>query len=292
MSFKFRQTRGGLLFIACLIFPIFGFCSGDSKVSDALSHYIMGAINDNLGQPDKAIEEFKKAIAFDSKSSVLYLDLALEYLKKGDTQDAIKELKLVTEIEPELPQAHEILALLYASQNKPDLATGEYEIALKQASKLSPKNTDIYKALAVIYLQQKKIKSAEDTYKLVLELSPNDPQAHFYLGSIYNELNNKEEAVKELKKAIASKPDFAEALNYLGYMYAEEGKNLDPAEKMIKKAITLDLDNGAYIDSLGWLYFRKGKFKEAVKELEAASRLMDDPVILDHLKQAKEKINK
>jgi Flp pilus assembly protein TadD len=75
-------------------------------------------------------------------------------------------------------------------------------------------------------------------------------------------------------------------LNYLGYLYVEENRNLETAETMIRKALELDSDNGAYIDSLGWLYFKRGKIKEALKELEKASALLADPVIYEHLGDA------
>jgi Flp pilus assembly protein TadD len=159
----------------------------------------------------------------------------------------------------------------------------EYEIALRNAAKLEPKNIDIYKSLGIIYIQQKKLKEAEDTYRLILYLSPNDSEAHFYLGTIYEELKNRDAATKELRKALELKPDYHEALNYLGYLYVEENKNLDQAEAMIKKALEIDPDNGAYVDSLGWLYFKRGRFQEALKELQRASTLLDDPVIYDHL---------
>jgi tetratricopeptide (TPR) repeat protein len=55
---------------------------------------------------------------------------------------------------------------------------------------------------------------------------------------------------------------------------------------MIKKALELEPANGAYIDSLGWLYFKKGKTKEAIRELEKAIALIEDPVIYDHLGDA------
>jgi len=117
-------------------------------------------------------------------------------------------------------------------------------------------------------------------------LSPADAEAHFYLGDIYERQDNNELAERELKKALELKPDYAEALNYLGYLYVEQNKNLAQAETMIRKALELDPDNGAYLDSLGWLYFKKGKFKEALKELEKASQLLEDPVIYDHLGDA------
>lgn len=89
-----------------------------------------------------------------------------------------------------------------------------------------------------------------------------------------------------MKRAIELKPDYHQALNFLGYIYAEESKNLDQAEAMIKKALEMEPNNGAYIDSLGWLYFKQAKYQQAQKELERASALLEDPVIFDHLGDA------
>jgi tetratricopeptide (TPR) repeat protein len=145
--------------------------------------------------------------------------------------------------------------------------------------------------LGAIYLQQKKFKDAENTYHLILELSPEDHEAHFYLGGIYNELKNNARAQEELKRAIELKPDYHQALNYLGYLYVEEDRNLIQAETMIKKALEIDPNNGAYIDSLGWLYFKRGNHKEAIKELEKAISQLEDPVIYDHLGDTYLKLN-
>jgi tetratricopeptide (TPR) repeat protein len=103
------------------------------------------------------------------------------------------------------------------------------------------------------------------------------------LGNVYDSLNDRKLAERELKKAIEFKPDYPEALNYLGYMYAEQGKNLNDAEAMIKRALEIDPDNGAYIDSLGWVYFKKGRISEALNKLEQAIALYEDPIIYDHL---------
>ncbi|MBU3958516.1 MAG: tetratricopeptide repeat protein, partial [Candidatus Omnitrophica bacterium] len=115
------------------------------------------------------------------------------------------------------------------------------------------------------------------------ELSPLDVEAHFYLGNIYDELKNKQKAEEELKMVLELQPDYHQALNYLGYLYAQENKNLEQAEIMIKKALQIEPDNGAYVDSLGWLYFKQGKFNEAIEQLERANALLQDPVIQDHL---------
>jgi Tfp pilus assembly protein PilF len=114
-------------------------------------------------------------------------------------------------------------------------------------------------------------------------LSPRDEQAHFYLGSVYYELKDYPAVEKEFKAAIKLKPDYHEALNFLGYFYLEQDRNIDKAGSLVKKALSLEPENGAYIDSLGWYYFRKGKFKEALGYLEKAASLLSDPVIYEHL---------
>ncbi len=103
------------------------------------------------------------------------------------------------------------------------------------------------------------------------------------MANIYDTLNEDKFAEAELKKAIELNPQYPEALNYLGYMYVEQSRNLSEAESMIKKALSIDPDNGAYVDSLGWLYFKKGRIQEALKELEKAATLLEDPEIYSHL---------
>ena len=255
----------------------------DKKTSYSLSHYIMGGVYDNLGDMGRAIKEYKQALKTDYSNSVIHLNLAYSYIKINQIQNAIDELGLAIKFNPQAVEPHAILALLYSAQDKNELASSEYESALKNASRLQPQNPDIYKSLGAIYLQQKKFKEAEVSYRLVLNLTPDDPEAHLYLANIYDQLKDTQKAEEELKKALLVKPDYHQALNFLGYLYVEGDKNFDQAEAMIKKAMELSPDNGAYIDSLGWLYFKKGKIKEALKELEQASLLMADPVIYDHL---------
>jgi len=81
------------------------------------------------------------------------------------------------------------------------------------------------------------------------------------------------------------KPDFAEALNYLGYMWAEQGEQLDRAHEMIAKALKLQPKNAAYLDSMGWVLFKQGKPKKALDYILKAVELTKepDPTLFDHL---------
>jgi len=251
--------------------------------SQGLSNYIIGIYYEDLGDFDGAIAEYQKALEVDSESSLLHLNLASVFIKKNDTRSAIVHLKKSAVFLPSAVEPHALLALLYATQNKEDLAAEEYVIALKNAVKLEPGNIEIYKSLGVIYLQQKKLKEAESIFKLVVGMSAKDPEPYFYLGSIYFDLKDYPLVEKELKTALKLKPDYHQALNFLGYFYLEQGRNINQAGAMIKKALIFDPENGAYIDSLGWYYFKQGKFKQALVELEKAAASLSDPTIYDHL---------
>jgi Flp pilus assembly protein TadD len=79
-------------------------------------------------------------------------------------------------------------------------------------------------------------------------------------------------------------PDFAPALNYLGYMWAEAGENLDEALLLVQQAVEIEPDNGAFADSLGWAHFQLGQYEESQRFLERAAELVgNDPVVFEHL---------
>ena len=255
----------------------------DKKDAKSLSHYIMALYCEDLGDIDRAIQEYRKALGPDSQSSLLHLSLASAFIKKNDFPSAIHELKQSINFAPEAVEPHAILALVYTTQNKEDLATQEYALALKNAAKFEPENIEIYKSLGAIYLKQRKLKEAEGIFKLIAGLAPLDAQAHFYLGNIYYDLKDYAATEKEFKSAIKLKLDYHEALNFLGYFYLEQDRNIDKAGDLIKRALSFDPENGAYIDSLGWFYFKKGRFKEALSYLEKAASFLSDPVIYEHL---------
>jgi Flp pilus assembly protein TadD len=115
-------------------------------------------------------------------------------------------------------------------------------------------------------------------------LDQTNDRYYFNLGAAYERQGDFDKAVVALRKAIELNPQGANALNYLGYMYADRGLNLDESIDLVRRALTIEPNNGYYIDSLGWAYFRKGMLDEAVQELKrAVSFVPDDPVIVEHL---------
>jgi tetratricopeptide (TPR) repeat protein len=79
-------------------------------------------------------------------------------------------------------------------------------------------------------------------------------------------------------------PEEPLVLNYLGYTWIDQSRNLQQGLALIEKAVRQKPDDGYIVDSLGWAQFRMGRYKEAVKYLERAVELRpEDPVLNDHL---------
>lgn len=117
-----------------------------------------------------------------------------------------------------------------------------------------------------------------------INIYPDNHQLLFEYGLLLEKNGMYEQAIDIMEKVLVLQPDHAEALNYIGYTWADKNVHLKKALEYILRANTLKPDNGFIIDSLGWVYFRLGDFQKAVRELERSLELIpDDPHIYDHL---------
>jgi tetratricopeptide (TPR) repeat protein len=108
--------------------------------------------------------------------------------------------------------------------------------------------------------------------------------AHFWLGQALERTGEVEDAAREFREVLKLRPDDTTTMNYLGYMWAEAGVELDAALQLVQRAVQIEPDNGSYVDSLGWALFRLGRFEEARDALEKAAQLSPgNAVILEHL---------
>jgi Flp pilus assembly protein TadD len=109
---------------------------------------------------------------------------------------------------------------------------------------------------------------------------------------VQDKQKNKDASMDTMRRVIALDPRNANALNYLGYTYADLGRDLDEAERLIVAALKIKPDDGYITDSLGWVYYKKGDYPRALKHLKRASELVpDDPVIMEHVGDAYLKLN-
>lgn len=158
------------------------------------------------------------------------------------------------------------------------------------------------------------------TYESVLERIDKDKtlkkdqkaefaeRARYLLSGVYIDAKQVDKATEHLQALLKEKPDDATYNNDLGYIWADNDKNLDEAEKLIRKAIDQDRkdrkanpeltpgedkDNAAYLDSLGWVLFKQKKYAEAKKYLQEAVKDKEGQhiEIFDHLGDVLQALN-
>ncbi len=149
------------------------------------------------------------------------------------------------------------------------------------------KMAELTDALANSLERAGKTKEAIALLGKALEARPRDEVLLYALGGAYEKSGDSEAAVGQMKALLTLDPDNADALNFLGYTYAERGVKLDEAEKLVSKAVELKPENGYFLDSLGWVFFKKGDFGKAISLLEKANALSGpEATILEHLGDA------
>lgn len=141
--------------------------------------------------------------------------------------------------------------------------------------------------LTDVYILLKNYEKAVEVFEELLEDDPDNIVAIYGIGSVYQAMGDFKNAETYLRKTLTMQPTHANALNGLGYLYAQQGRNLDEAEALIRRALEKSPANGAYLDSLGWVYYKQGKFADAVITLESANQQLPNSVeILMHLGDA------
>jgi tetratricopeptide (TPR) repeat protein len=142
--------------------------------------------------------------------------------------------------------------------------------------------------LGIAYSQLRDFESALQHLEAGHALRPHEADVVFNLAMAHQELGHFESALRYGRDALALEPENPAALNFVGYILAERGIELEDSEQLIRRALGAEPDNGYYVDSLGWVFYRRGLYEQAAVELERAVALTDnkDPIILEHLGDA------
>lgn len=251
----------------------------------------------------------------------LHAKLATIYLRDSNRTNALEQLRAIIRDNPTNPQAYYYLGFLTYSDKKPaeaaeyfskaivlnpDFAEAYCDLALchlaqdKPAEALNTLATarkkfsenfalEFYTALA--YGQQREYAAslkhliAAEVIAKVTEPKLLDRDFYFQLGACYERTGDYARAEECFEKCLALAPDWPEALNYLGYMWADRGQKLDRAREMLEKAVKAEPKNAAFLDSLAWVLFRQNLYEDSLRYALLSIDLSEkpDPTLFDHL---------
>ena len=196
-----------------------------------------------------------------------------------DPDKALKQLSRVREDDRLYPHALRFKSQLYHVQGDTDKAL---ELA-RQGKELFPKGHIFYVLESKLLRSIDDIDGAEAVLKDGLKRLKDNPEISYELGMLYEETDRRSEGLEIMEKVLRSHPDHINALNFVGYTLAEEGRDLDRALVLVQKASSLDPENGYILDSVAWVYFKQGKLDKAWETIGfAVDAMNDDPTIWEH----------
>ena len=231
---------------------------------------------------EKAAAHYEDAIRLDPLNHRLYLHAARVHAASGHFKDAIESYQTALDLAPDDLEAIVGLVRLWMRTQR----AGDAQQLLGRKLQERMHQPALYVMLGLVYQEAGASQEAVRAFERSLALGES-AQGHFHLGAQLAQLDRETDGRRHLRRTIELDPNHADALNYLGYLDAEDGVNLQEARALIERALALDPENGAYLDSLGWVYYQLGDLDSAVAYLEYAARTLDtDPTIFEHLGDA------
>ncbi len=269
-----------------------------------------------IGRSDfpAAIACYKKLAGLDATGVMYGQTLAMLYYYNrqfAESETLLQQLLASSMGDYEL---HYLLGLVFAAVDKSDLARIEFEKALtlqpgykdawyefcsmlirkktyEEAYEVAdrfagsmPKEALSWRMKGHIASLMKNYSGAITSYRKAIALDSADIFAWFELGSALERNREIDRATKAFKKVLQLRPGDPATLNYLGYMWAEQGKNLDTAKVFLEQALQKEPQNGAFLDSYAWIFYQMGDYDSAFVYLQKATeRIFDDPELFHHM---------
>ena len=218
-----------------------------------VAHTLMADLYERGGRWTEAIAAYAKVDANSPLYKNAQIQIAIDLDRLDKRAEATRRLERLADSYPDDLEPLTALADLVRGHEDYAGAADIYSRVIEKIADPQPRHWSIYYARGICYERTARWSLAEEDLKFALKLSDNHPLV----------------------------------LNYLGYSWVDQGRNLGPAMEMIRQAVDLRPNDGFIVDSLGWAHYRLGEFEQAVEYLERAVELQpDDPTINDHLGDA------
>jgi len=141
----------------------------DSNPNNALAHYHLGFAYGLMGQHQRELAEYQKAVSLGLDDWQLFLNLGLLYLENGQLRDATEVLRLATLLGPDHAEPHFNLAIAYERRGMLEQAEQQMLLSLE----IDPTQVDAQNTLGAIYAEEGKYMRAHDEWTEIVRANPD-----------------------------------------------------------------------------------------------------------------------
>ena len=166
-----------------------------------LAHHWYALCLTAIGKTNEAVTQMEKARELDPLSTRINADLGMAYLSAGRYDEAIAQELKTLELNPRSAGARWIRGMAYQQKKLYDSAIKDYQSALT----LSPNNPNFLAALGHVYASSGNTVEARKVLDTLFAVNKQEPVSPFFIALVYTGLNDKENALKWLEKAVEEK---------------------------------------------------------------------------------------
>ncbi len=238
----------------------------------------MGNAYNELKEYQKAINACQKAIEIKPDNHEAYYNMGNAYNKLKEYQKAINAYKKAIEIKHDKHEAYYNMGNAYGK-------LGEYQKAInayKKAIEIKPDMHEAYNNMGNAYNELKEYQKAINACQKAIEIKPDNHEAYYNMGIAYGKLGECQKAINAYQKAIEIKPDKHNAYYNMGIAYGELGE-YQKAINAYKKAIEIKPDNHGACYNMGNAYRELKKYQKAINAYQKAIEI--EPSLINHAKK-------
>ena len=212
----------------------------------AVAAFAEGQVADEKGEPDRAIDAWKRATELDPANAALAVKVAAELAKRNEPAEAIRVLKDSIAASPKQPDPYIYLAQVYARHlNKPELAM---QMA-QRGMGVAPDDFDTWAAVYELHVQLGEKQKASALIDKALKSNSKSPGFWLGFGNYLRKVFLRddgaatEDEVRQMdavfRKAVELKPNDASVLAQAGDFAVLARKNTDALD-FYERAVKLN----------------------------------------------------
>ncbi len=239
----------------------------NGAIASADYHFTLAQAYSSEGKVDRAIEEYRAALAYDSSSALLHSKLAAEYLKKGSMSFAIDECNEAIKFDPKSIDVRLMLGGIFSLNNEQDKAIEQYEMVLK----LDPKNDEAAVFKTQVLVEKQRSDEALKFLHAFTSKVKDSAAVWFYTGKLEQMKDHLNAAVDAYRKALSLRPGFSQATLALGMIFETHKENAKAA--VLYEAQLEEKQDAQVAGRLVTLYLKANETDKALKLLETLAVL-------------------
>jgi len=238
------------------------------QVAETADFYFQEGINSGVeGDFKTATEHFSKAIEKRSSFAEAYLFRGLARTETGDFEQAVKDLTICMELDPNFSdQAYYFMGNAKSGMKKYKEAIDDYTLAIYK----NPDYLAFFKR-GMANFHQNEFHRAIPDFDICIRLQPLYHEAYLYRGIALYQIGSMPDARQDLEKATNALPDNAQAFYYSGLTKSAMQNNYFAIEDF-NKAIELDPAFSDAYRSRGVSQEKVGNKDQARQDYQLASQ--------------------